>query len=174
VKRDFVRLSEMSGEAGEIGRALLDAESRLFELWYRVRDGTMTRPAFQSEVRTIRRMVKEFLLRGTADSLACAGMCRELLKVERRLWTFVRIPGVEPTNNLAERSLRPAVLWRKTSFGVQSERGGKFVERMLTMRASCRLQGVSVVEFVRNAVAARRNAGNAPSLLTEKIQTIAS
>jgi transposase len=60
----------------------------------------MTRPAFQNEVRTIRRMVKELLLRGTAESLACSGMCRELLKVEKRLWTFVRIPGVEPTNQV--------------------------------------------------------------------------
>jgi transposase len=119
-------------------------------------------------------MVKEFLLRGTAESLACSGMCRELLKFERRLWTFVRVPGVEPTNNTAERSIRPAVLWRKTSFGVQSKRGGEFVERMLTVRASCRLRGVSVVEFVRNAAAARRNGSDAPSLLTEKIQTMTS
>jgi transposase len=174
VKRDFTRIAEMSGEAGEIGRALLDVETRLFEFWHRVRDGTMTRPAFQNEVRTIRRMVKEFLLRGTAESLACSGMCRELLKMERRLWTFVRVPGVEPTNNAAERSIRPAVLWRKTSFGVQSERGGKFVERMLTIRASCRLQGVATVEFVKNAVAAKRNGKDAPSLLINANHAIAS
>jgi hypothetical protein len=62
-------------------------------------------------------------------------------------------------------------LWRKTSFGVQSERGRQFVERMLTLRASCRLQGVSVVEFVKNAIAARRTGAVAPSLLPKKIQT---
>jgi transposase len=174
VKRDFTRISEMSGEAGEIGRTLLDMESRLFEFWHRVRDGTMTRPAFRNEVRSLRRIVKEFLLRGTAESLACSGMCRELLKTESRLWTFVRVPGVEPTNNTAERSIRPAVLWRKISFGVQSERGRKFVERMLTVRASCRLRGVSVVEFVKNAVAAKRNGRSAPSLLIPENQPIAS
>jgi transposase len=63
------------------------------------------------------------------------------------------------------------VLWRKTSFGVQAERGRQFVERMLTVRASCRLRGVSVAEFVKNAVAARRNDDIAPSLLTGKIQS---
>jgi transposase len=155
-------------------RTLLDAEARLFEFRHRVRDGTMTRSAFRNKALAIRRMVKEFLLRGTAESLACSGMCRELLKVERRLWTFVRVPGVEPTNNAAERSIRPAALWRKTSFGVQSERGGKFVERMLTVQASCRLQGVAVAEFVRNAVAAKRNGRDAPSLLTNKNQAMAS
>lgn len=108
----------MSDESDEIGRSLLDAESRLFEFWHRIRDGTMTRGAFQTEVRPICRMVKELLLRGTAASLSCSGMCRELLKAERRLWTFVHIVGVEPTNNIAERSIRPAVLWRKTGFGV--------------------------------------------------------
>jgi transposase len=101
-------------------------------------------------------------------------MCGELLKAESRLWTFVHVAGVEPTNNTAERSIRPAVLWRKTSFGVQSERGRKFVERMLTVRASCRLRGMSVVEFVKNAVATKRNGQSAPSLLTPENQTIAS
>ena len=171
VKRDFTRISEMPGESGEIGRWLLDAESRLFEYWHRVRDGTMTRGAFQVEVRPIRHMVKELLLRGTAASLSCSGMCRELLKAERRLWTFVHVAGVEPTNNTAERSIRPAVLWRKTCFGVQSERGRRFVERMLTVRASCRLRGIGVVEFVKNTVAAKRNGGITPSLLTEKSLT---
>ncbi|MDR0363320.1 MAG: hypothetical protein LBJ46_11660 [Planctomycetota bacterium] len=68
-------------------------------------------------------------------------------------------------NNTAERNIRLAALWRKTGFGAQSERGRQFVERMPTVRASCRLRGVSVVEFARNAVAAGRNGDVAPSLL---------
>jgi transposase len=101
-------------------------------------------------------------------------MCGKLLKAESRLWTFVRVAGVEPTNNTAERSIRPAALWRKTSFGVRSERGRKFVERMLTVRASRRLRGISVVEFVKNAVTAKRNGHSAPSLLIPGNQPIAS
>jgi transposase len=76
------------------------------------------------------------------------------------LWTFVDVAGVEPTNNAAERNIRPAVLWRKTSFEAQPERGWQFVERMPAVRASCRLRGVSVVEFARNAVTAHERVSN--------------
>lgn len=173
VKRDFTRISEMPGKAGNIGQALLEAESELFSHWHRVRDGTMKRDVFQKKVRVIRRTVKELLRCGIVDSLPCSGMCGELLRSESRLWTFARIEGVEPTNNIAERSIRPAVLWRKTSFGVQSERGGRFAERMLTVRASCRMQGKCVADFVKNAVMARRNGTRAPSLVDRKTEAAA-
>jgi transposase len=64
-----------------------------------------------------------------------------LLAVEPALWTFVRVQGVEPTNNHIERLLRPAVLWRKRSFGSQSEAGCRWVERLLTVVQTRRLQG---------------------------------
>lgn len=174
VKRDFTRISEMPGASGKIGELLLDAESELFQYWHRVRDGTMSREVFRRKVQVIRRTVKELLRRGSADSLQCSGMCRELLRSEHRLWTFARIAGVEPTNNVAERSVRPAVLWRKTSFGVQSERGARFVERMLTVRASCRMQNKSVVDFIKNAIRAEKFGKRMPSLTDEKIQPAAS
>ncbi len=78
-------------------------------------------------------------------------MCKQILKVERAMWTFVRIPGVEPTNNAAERALRHAVIWRKTSFGTQSETGRSFVWRMLTTVTSLRLQHRNVLEYVTEA-----------------------
>jgi hypothetical protein len=74
--------------------------------------------------------------------------CRQLLRHEARLWVFVNVRGVEPTNNPAERALRPAVIWRKTSFGTQGENGQRFVERMLTLRATCRLQSRNFLEFL--------------------------
>jgi transposase len=75
-----------------------------------------------------------------------AGTCRELLAVEPALWTFVRVEGVEPTNNAAERALRHAVLWRKASHGTDSEIGSRFVENILTVVATCRQQGRNVLE----------------------------
>ena len=69
-----------------------------------------------------------------------AGWCNDLLWRGPALWTFVREEGVEPTNNAAERALRPAVLWRKRCFGTQSSAGSCFVERMLTVIATCRQQ----------------------------------
>jgi len=55
-----------------------------------------------------------------------------LLNVEPALWLFVSVEGVEPTNNAAERAIRPAVIWRRTSFGSQTQDGSTFVSRMLT------------------------------------------
>jgi len=92
-------------------------------------------------------------------------MCRELLKEERALWTFVRVDGVEPTNNLAERCVRPAVLWRKRSFGTQSAAGSVFVERMLTTVTTLRLQGRPVLDYLTAACEAALQGRAAPSLL---------
>ena len=64
------------------------------------------------------------------------------------LWTFARVEGVEPTNNVAERALRPAVLWRTGSFDSESEAGSRFVERLLIVAATCRQQGRRLLDFL--------------------------
>ncbi len=91
--------------------------------------------------------------------------CQQLLKVEPALWTFVTTEGVEPTNNAAERALRPAVLWRKNSFGSQSAEGSLFVSRMLTVVTSLRAQNRPVLEYLVQACRAARQNKSAPSLL---------
>ena len=70
------------------------------------------------------------------------------------MWTFVREAGVDPTNNDAERPLRRAVLWRRKSFGTQSESGSRFVERILTVVTSLRQQGRDVLQYLTSACAA--------------------
>ena len=57
------------------------------------------------------------------------------------LWTFLEHDGVEPTNNRAERALRFGVLWRKRSLGTQSDKGDRWVERILSLKETCRLRG---------------------------------
>jgi transposase len=94
-----------------------------------------------------------------------AATCRELLAVEQALWTFVRVEGVEPTNNHIERMLRLAVLWRKKSFGSQSESGCRFVERLLTVVQTRRLQGRPVLDYLCEALVAHRAGLPAPRLL---------
>ena len=91
--------------------------------------------------------------------------CRQLLKVEPALWLFVDVEGLEPTNNAAERAIRPAVLWRKNSFGSQSEEGSFFVSRMLTVITSLRSQNRDVLAFLTDAVRANRKGNTPPSLL---------
>ena len=99
------------------------------------------------------------------DHEKVAGMCKEILKVESALWTFARVEGVEPTNNAAEQAVRPAVIWRKTSFGTQSRKGSDFVERILTTVATLRIQGRNVLEYLTDACRAALQGEPAASLL---------
>ena len=94
-----------------------------------------------------------------------AGTCAELRKLEPALWTFVREPGVEQTNNFAERAIRPAVLWRKGSFGTHSEHGSRFVERILSVVASLKQQGRNALEFLIAALGSYLGGQKPPSLL---------
>src|SRR4051812_50176610 len=94
-----------------------------------------------------------------------AALCRQLRKWWPALWTFTRVEGVEPTNNVSERALRPAVLWRKGSFGSDSTGGSRFAERMLTVVATCRQQGRGVLDFLVTAGEAMLHGTVAPSLL---------
>jgi transposase len=106
------------------------------------------------------------LARGEESGCAkTAALCRQLLAWEPALWTFVRREGVEPTNNHAERVLRKAVLWRKKSFSCVSEGGCRFVERILTVVQTLRLQRRSVWDFLQELIAAHRGHQQAPSLL---------
>ena len=88
-----------------------------------------------------------------------------MLRLWPALWTFTEVDGVEPTNNAAERALRPAVLWRKGSFGTRSDAGARFVERLLTVTATCKQQGRSVFAYLTNVCAAAQRGEPVPSLL---------
>ena len=92
----------------------------------------------------------------------------ELLAVEPALWTCVRVEGIEPTNNAAERALRHAVLWRKGSHGTDSETGSRFVENILTVVATCRQQGRNVLECLTGCCRAALKGTPRVSLLPER------
>jgi transposase len=96
-----------------------------------------------------------------------ATFCANVLDVEVALWTFVTIDGVEPTNNHMERLLRRAVLWRRRSFGCWSASGCRFVERILTVVQTRRLQGKSVLDYLHDALLAHRTGQPCPKLLTQ-------
>ena len=131
-RRDFQKLVERGGASAGIGQALLTQVEQLFSLWHRVREGTLSRIDFQAEVIPIRARVVERLCEGTRSSqLQTHRTCENILKLEVALWTFVRVAGVEPTNNGAECPLPRAILWRRRSFGTQSAAGSQFVERIV-------------------------------------------
>ena len=92
---------------------------------------------------------------------------RRLLKVEPALWTFLFVEGVEPTNNLAEQALRAAVIWRRTSFGSQSQAGSEFVSRILTVVTSLKAQQRNPLDYLTEACLNKRLGLSAPSLLPQ-------
>jgi hypothetical protein len=166
LKREFVAWSQRAGETARIGLALLAAEKQLFTLWYRVRDGTLAWPDFHVAMLPLMARVRTLLQEGAAGADAKArGTCRNLLKREAALWTFVWEPGVDPTNNAAERPLRRAVLWRRRCFGTQSEAGSQFVERILTAVTTLRQQRRDVLDYLTAACTAAICNDPAPSLL---------
>jgi hypothetical protein len=166
LKREFIAWSERTGETARIGLALLAVEKQFFTLWYRVRDGTLAWADFQVAMLPLMARVQTLLQEGVVSAEAkVQGTCRNLLKREAALWTFVWELGVDPTNNCAERPLRRAVLWRRRSFGTQSEAGSQFVERILTAVTTLRQQRRDVLDFLTTACTAAICKTPAPSLL---------
>jgi transposase len=167
LKRDFQALVDRGGEAGPIGRWGLAEIQRLFTHWHCFRVGEFDRWELQRRLVPIQARWGRLLRRGHANpDRKAAALCHELSKWWPALWTFARVDGVEPTNNGAERALRPAVLWRKGSFGSDSEAGSRFAERLLTVGASCRRQGRPLLAFLVAAVEAALRGSPAPSLLS--------
>jgi len=166
--REFVELSQMTGDAKRLGEALLAATGWLFEAWHAYRNAEIDRVEWQAWMGRVQAQLAELLrLAKESDHWRAGPLGRELLKQWECLWTFVRVPGVEPTNNAGERAVRPGVLWRKCSFGHQGEGGRAFVERMLTVVGSLRLQGREVLTYLEAAIRATQQGVEPPSLLPE-------
>jgi hypothetical protein len=154
LKRDFLAIKVRGGVSAEIGEGLLEEVKEIFEAWHALKDGSLSREGFQQKMEPVQARVKELIQRGaTCDQAKTRRTCENLLKHEVSLWTFAREAGVEPTNNNAERPLRRAVMWRRKSFGTQSENGSRFVERILTVVTSLRQQGLDVLEYLSSACA---------------------
>lgn len=164
--RHFTALDDHGDDAKAFGRKLLLQTEALFSAWHRARDRTINRAQFNREVEPIMEQFAALLREGRAASnKRVASLCKGLIRDEVSLWTFIRHTATEPTNNDAERALRHAVIWRKTSYGTDSERGSRFVERMLTVVATLRLQGRNVLDYVADACAARHLDRPAPALI---------
>lgn len=152
LKRDFQAIMERAGDSATTGQALLKQVKRLFALWHKVGVGELGSERLQRSMQSVRRRVKELLEAGShSEHKKTRQTCANILKIEKSLWTFVRVEGVEPTNNRAERALRRAVLWRKKSFGTQSTNGSRFVERILTAVTTLRQQGRDVLAYLTEA-----------------------
>jgi transposase len=172
LKRDFTAMAERSGVSAAIGQALIDITHDVFALWYDFRAGMISRAGLREQIWPLRQDLKQVLreavsfgTKGKTPLDKTARTCAQILKVEPALWTFVEQPGVEPTNNAAERAIRPAVLWRKVCLGAQSLAGAEFVASALTIITSLKSQDRSVLDYLTDVFEAHTRRVEMPSLL---------
>lgn len=166
LKRDFVGLSEKAGEVGVLGSHLASDIKQVLKIHREYKEGAHQKEHYEMKMQGYKWSVHKSLVAcAELDQKKSSGMCREILKHKEAMWTFTKKPEVEPTNNAAERALRHAVIWRKLSFGSQSERGSRFVERILSVVASLRQQKRNVLEWLTEAYQASIQQSTPPSLL---------
>ncbi len=163
--RKLISFSERGGRAAAFGRELLNYLAIMFAYWGDLKAGKLSRDQFRELMVPLRKHVEAALERAVAAKLPqVSGSCEDILQHRAALWTFVDREDVEPTNNHAERELRAFVLWRKRSFGTQSERGNLFAERLMTVAHTARKQKRNVLAFLTASCTAARQGTAAPSL----------
>ena len=166
LKRDFFKHSEGLAEQKEFGAAALALTKRLFNTWHAFEEHG-DRARLISEMAPIKVKLRGLLERAGRNSKRTRFhrvFANNLLKIWPALWTFVTVPGVEPTNNAAERSLRGPVIYRRLSHGTQSDNGERFIERILSASVTCRLQGRSLFTYLRELLGARTRGDPLPAL----------
>jgi transposase len=167
LKRDFQKIVEGGGPSAFVGLKGRKLVKKVFAAWHAFQKGQDTRAQLQAKLAPVMNRMNRLLLEGAilGEDKAVATFCDNVLALEPALWTFARADGVEPTNNVIERLLRRAVLWRKRSFGCASEAGCRFVERILTVVQTRRLQDKSVLDYLHDALCAHRTGQPCPALL---------
>lgn len=166
LKRDFQKIVDCGGPSKFVGRRGLRLVQELFVAWHAFQAGTITRQRLKDLIAPLERRMSNTLLEGAFGSDArVAKFCENLIYLEAALWTFAKVENVEPTNNFMERLVRLAVLWRRRSFGCNSVAGCRFVERILTVVQTCRLNENNTLEYLAKAVHAHRSGTACPSLI---------
>lgn len=155
---------------GRTGARLADEIQKsartMIRYYHRVRDGTMSRQHFRRKAARHRRAIESAVSRGRGFARSeISGVCKEIHKLKGALFAFVDHEGVEPTNNHAERLLRHAVIWRKLSYGTDSDKGSRFVERMMTVVMSLRMQHRNALDYMTAACEAQLLGHEPPSLV---------
>ena len=167
--RDFRKISERTGSSNIIGVELLLQTNNLFHFWHQFKDGYIDRATLKKKTKPIRIFIEGLLRQGRrSKNNKTSGTCRNILSYGPALWRFLETDGIEPTNNLAERLIRTIAIWRKTSFGTQSKSGSLYMERIMTVVATCKLQGKNILDYLTCAVKSYIEKSAFPSLLPQQ------
>lgn len=164
--RDLIALSERDGAPGRLGRALGRELGRVFTALHAPGRDPSNLEDLRQQIAPLRHAIHDLLAKGTrCRDPKTRRFCEGLLAHETALWTFTSTPGVPATNNASERALRHAVHWRRTSYGTQTATGNRIVERLLTLRETCRLQGRRLHEYLTTAITAELHGHPIPPVL---------
>ena len=168
IRRHFQAMLEDEGETATQGAMLKLASDRAFHLWHTFERGEIDRAGLVRQMIPIQKEIQQRLtiLRDhPAAQKRSRGIAKDLLRQWEALWTYVHEDGAVPTNNEAERAVRKAVLWRRGSFGVNSEDGARFVERILTLSGTTHRRGLNLLDWLTRAIHAELNEEPSPALV---------
>ncbi len=166
--RHFVAIGERTGRAGEIGRELELLTRILYRIRHRLIDGSIDDRVWKKRSERVRRRVHAALERGArlkGDECRTRAQCARLLEREPMLWTHLADPAIPLDNNLAERAIRPYVIWRKLSYAVQSHRGNQFRPMILTVVGTAERLGIGVHGYLRRICTEQMESGRVTTLL---------
>ena len=169
IVRNLRARAEAAGPWQQEAAALLGLAEEVLVVWAKYREGELSQAAMKQQLEAIQAAMRQRLEGYKQQTNTLGALCSELLKYWEALWTFAYSEGVEPTNNAAERALRPAVLWRKGCYGTQSEAGSRFVERMLTVSATCQQHDRPLLPYLVEAITAHWAGQPAPRLLPSAV-----
>ena len=165
LQRDFRFHAEGLPTQKLFGEQGLKLASQLFHTWHSFHQH-QDRARLAAEIAPIQRELRALLeqaARKTPRNKYHRGLANNLLKIWPALWTFVTHPGVQPTNNAAERSLRGPVIHRKLSHGTRTDDGERFIERALSASVTCRLQKRSLFAYLTNLLTAHARGDPLPT-----------
>jgi len=155
-----------SPDAYLFARHMLKETGTLFSYWHAFKQAGCTREELWQASALIRGRMKSSCARyQNSSDKEVRKRAAGFLKNWDILFTFLRVEGIEPTNNAAERAIRPAVQWRKICFGNQSSDGERFTERILTVTRTCQMRQKNAFQFLTHLMSAFFRQEPLPSLL---------
>ncbi|MCA1678075.1 MAG: transposase [Actinobacteria bacterium] len=155
-----------SGAPGKLGRKLLAAAREVFAAHRAYLQDARDLAWLKAELDPCRDRIEQLLTQGARGRHPkTARFCDGLLDEYVALWTFCEVPEIDPTNNAAERALRHAVILRKVSLGTQSERGNRWIERVCSVRETCRLQRRPVIAYLIDVATTAQQRRPIPTLV---------
>jgi transposase len=166
VIRQLSEISERTGAPGRLGRRLVKSAREVIARHRAYLEGGHDLAWLQAELAPLREQIQALLDKGRRSRhTRTANVCAGLLEEYDALWTFCEVLGIEPTNNAAERALRHAVIMRKTQLGTNSDKGSRWIERICSVRETCRLQDRSALGYLIDVAVAGHHRRPAPSLV---------